>query len=201
MLHDKEPQIILAFDVARKQGNPQLRAALDRWFAGPPNDVSLATDRGLPLLSVADGDLKTFEHDDALKSYGELNHMFADLFGGVYVKWPIVLFLSRANPPAVHVETIRDPGISLVYLGQPYSLAEITAAFSSILSEQGIRLVRPRFVRILRDAGINPSDPSFSSFASLSTSMASFLQESRGALLGQHTIVVTQAPTCVDVRT
>lgn len=191
-LQDAAPRAVEAFESARKHGSPELKGALDRWFAGPPNDVNVTTNRGLPLLSVADGNLETFEHDKSLKSYKNSNHMFADIFGAVEVQWPIILFLSQANPPGIQIETIDNSSVSVVYLGYPYSLAEITAAFSSILSKQGIELVRPWFIRELRSLGINANDPSFSSFVSLPAYVSAFLNHHGRQLLRAHTLVLVQ---------
>lgn len=188
-LSDPDPTLLHALKHARRTGKEPLRHALDVWFAGPPNDVTVATGRGEPMLSVADGGLETFEGDKALKSYKNSNHVFADVFGPARVSWPILLFLSLSNSPGVSVES--TPGsVSIVYLGRPYSLAEITAAYSYILAQQGIRLIRPWFRRVLREAGINPNDSSFASFSALPEDVERFLISRRESLLRSHTVIV-----------
>lgn len=186
---ENDARIQNAFATAKAYGSQLLVETLDRWFAGPPNDINVAAYQGLPLLSVADSNLKTFEHDDALKSYKESNYMFRDIFGPAKMLWPIILFLSRANPPGVRVETVGNREVSLVYLGAPYSLAEITAAFGSILSDQSIQLVCPWFIRRLRSSHINPRDSSFRNFLPLSINVSNFLDEHREELVGNRTLV------------
>jgi hypothetical protein len=141
------------------------------------------------LLSLADGGLDTFEHDQELKSYEGSNHVFADVFGSVDIQWPIISYLSSSNPPGVRVETLGDKAVSVIQLGRPYSLAEVTAAFSFILSLQGIRLVRPWFRRYLRSAGVDPEDPSFASFRDLPDRIEYFLTDNRDILVQSWTAV------------
>jgi hypothetical protein len=184
-----EPRALHGLLCAQHHGSPSLRATLERWFAGPPNDVTVFTARGLPMLSVADGDLETFEFDKKLKSYQGSNHLFADLFGGMKVKWPILFFLSDSNAPGVRVDTLGEPDISVLYLGAPYSLAEIVAALSHILNSQQIRLIRPWFLRHLRSVGIDATDPSFGNFMALSPELDRFLRDNRNSLVGSRTVI------------
>ena len=56
-LTNPDPRKLEAFKVAQANGSSSLKAAIDRLFAGPPNDISIEVGRGLPMLSIADGDL------------------------------------------------------------------------------------------------------------------------------------------------
>jgi|GEM_PF-3821256 len=188
-LSNPDPTLLSGLQHAQRIGSEQLQNALNVWFAGPPNDVTVATSRGMPMLSVADGGLETFEHDTIVKSHKESNHVFADVFGGARISWPIVQFLSFSNRPGVSVDS-KEGAVSIIYLGQPYSLAEITAAFSYVLAQQGIQLVRPWFRRFLRRAGIDPNDPSFTSFRAISGDVERLLVARREMLLRTHSVVV-----------
>jgi hypothetical protein len=148
--------------------NQSLRSALERWFAGPPNDVTVSAP-GSARLSVADGGLEPFESDDTLKSYTlkkypNKNFVFGDVLGPVRVQSPFVVYLSLSNPPGADVTWIPDSSIAILALGRPYSLAEVLAGLSYILVQQDIAVVCPWFLSELKEAGIDTTDPSFSSF-------------------------------------
>lgn len=184
-----EPRAHAALLSAQHYGSPILKKALDRWFAGPPNDVNVSTNRSLPMLSVAENNLATFESDEELKSYRNSNHIFADFFGGVKVKWPLLFFLSRSNKPGVRVEILGNSEVAVLYLGAPYSFAEVTAAISYVLGCQNMKLIRPWFLRHLRSLGIDPSDPSFGSFIWLTPELNDALAQNKNKLRGSRTII------------
>ena len=169
--------------------NQSLRSALERWFAGPPNDVTVNAS-GSTRLSVADGDLKPFESDDTLKSYSQNNFVFGDVLGPVRVHSPFVVYLSPSNPPGADVTWTADSQIAVLALGQPYSLVEVLAALSYILAQQNIAVVCPWFLRRLKEAGIDTTDPSFSSFVALPVAFARWLAPRKSRLIGTHTIIV-----------
>lgn len=179
-----------AFFHAEIHGPSQLRAALARWRKSKPSDIDIYTGRGPAMLSVSDGGLGGFESDRALKSYGVSNHLFADVFGGAKLRWPILFFLSKSNPPGVNATTVRGV-VSIIQLGPSYSLFDVTVAVSNALVAQEISLVRAWFLRHLRDAGMDRKRiAALHGFTALPKAVSDFIQSNSANLHGSHTVVV-----------
>ena len=155
---DQEQQAIeAALRAAAREGPDRLRAALARFDKNPSADVKVVSSRGPAMVSVSEGGLPDFESDRSLKSYTTSNHIFADLFGGARVRWPIVFFLSDRNPQGAHLQTVENAA-SIISLGRPYSLMDASLAIDGALAQQDIRLVRPWFLRTLaRESGVDAS--------------------------------------------
>jgi hypothetical protein len=169
--------------------NQSLRSALERWFAGPPNDVTVSAS-GSARLSVADGGLKPFESDDTLKSYPQNNFVFGDLLGPVRVRSPFVVYLSPSNPSGADVTWTAESLMAILALGRPYSLVEVLAALSYILAQQDIAVVCPWFLRQLKEAGIDTTEPSFSSFVWLPVAFSRWLAPRKSELMGTRTVIL-----------
>jgi hypothetical protein len=141
------------------------------------------------MVSVSERGLPGFEADESLKSYTTSNHMFADLFGGVRVRWPIVFFLSEDNPQGAHLQTVGNAA-SIISLGHPYSLMDVSLAIDSALAQQNIRLVRPWFLGSLaRESGVDASQAySLRGLVALPGQVVAFLADHQ--LRGSHTLLI-----------
>jgi len=120
---------------------------------------------------------------------------FADLFGGAKPRWPIVFFLSAANEPGVGLDHFLDAPspVSLVSLGRAYTFIAVVEAIDAILRMQRNRLVRPWFIRYLRESGFE-SGPRFfrgGIVSSLPLQVEQFVDSNRSSLIGAHTLVVS----------
>jgi hypothetical protein len=141
-----------------------LAGALTKWLLGSPSDVSVDVSRGQAMLSVADGNLKTFELDSHLKAYKEPNHVFADLLVKARDKSaPILFWLSETNPPGAQLIQSRDPHAFIVALGSNYSFNEVCLCLASALSKQGVTLNEGWFAKVLQRNGVDPGESVFSS--------------------------------------
>ncbi|MFC1639222.1 hypothetical protein ACFL3B_00495 [Gemmatimonadota bacterium] len=142
----------------------QLAAAIGRWLNGPPNDVAVAVSRGSAMLSVAENDLKTFEHDSQLKGYTESNHIFADLLVPCDEKSiPILFWLSTTNSQGVHLIHLEEPRAFVIALGPGYSFGDLCSCVASALSSQSVALDAKWFVTVLQRNGVNPKHAEFAS--------------------------------------
>ena len=185
-----EQAIKAALRTAASAGPERLQAALARRDESPSADVQVTATRGPTMVSISEGGLPDFEADKLLKSYAEpSNHIFADLLGGVRVRWPIVFFLSEGNPQGAHLQTLGNAA-SIISLGRPYSLMDVSLAIDSALAEQNIRLVRPWFLRYLaRESGVDVSQVStLGSLVALPREVVAFLNDHQ--LRGSRTLLI-----------
>lgn len=135
-----------------------LAEAINRWLGGPPNDVSISVSRGSAMLSVADGDLETFEHDSHFKTYSESNHVFADLLVPAgHVDIPIVFWLSKKNSSGAKLTRFDEPGCYLIALGSEYGFGDVVKCIASALTQQGIGLNAEWFRRVLKKNNVDPN--------------------------------------------
>lgn len=148
---------------------------------------------GEQLLMVSASGVKSFKDDDSLKAYGRHNNLFTDVFGGADLKWPVLFMLSRQNPPGVKVQSLGSQ-LSAIRLGPGYSLGELTAAIGYVLQQQGVRVARGWFMELLWDEGVDPRDPSFSSFWPVTEAVGLEL----GSLLRTRSILVATVDDGLD---
>ncbi len=191
LLQSQEQQqqaIEAAMSAAASAGPERLRAAIAR-LEDPSAGVRMHASRGAAMVSVSERGLLDFEADKSLKGYDTSNHIFADLFGPVRVRWPILFFLSEGNPQGAEVDTIGD-AVSIISLGRPYTLMEVSAAIDSVLTRQYVRIVCPWFLRsLLREPGVTAAQVSrLKSLVALPEAVAEFLRRNR--LRNSHTLLV-----------
>jgi hypothetical protein len=179
-----------AFDLARERSsNTRLREVLGAWQQGS-GEHYVSDGRGLAMLMISEDEEKSFEWDNAIKGYAEHNHQFADLLVpiGSRTRWPILFFLSRHNVAGVRFEQIEGD-LTLIYLGPGYSLGDVSAAVSYALRQQGIRIPRAWFLRMLAKHGLNPLDASYSSFWAVDEPLGQKILAQREELRGAHAIM------------
>jgi hypothetical protein len=189
-MQDQHRQAIeAALRAAASAGPERLRAALARFDKDPSAGVQVSASRGPAMVSVSEDGLPDFEADESLKSYETSNHIFADLFGGIRLRWPILFFLSEGNPQGAHIETMRN-AVSIISLGRPYSLMEVTLAVDHALAQQNIRLTRAGFLRsLIRESGVDGAQLStLRSLVELPAEVVQFLDDQR--LRGSRTLLV-----------
>jgi hypothetical protein len=131
--------------------------ALTRRLNGAGPDVRVDNDRSV-MLSVSADHLESFRHES---SFG----VFADILGPLdnEMREQLVFFMARDNVPGVFVDRLAVPPAWILSIGQPYSFGDLVGAIAYVLQSQGIKRGADCFASNLRDHGLDPGDPSFSS--------------------------------------
>ena len=80
----------------------------------------------------------------------------ARLPAGAVVKWPILFWVSRTNPPGVALLDVSPVDLVCVALGEPYTFGDVVRTLESVLCGQGVALDASWFVTSLAQHGLDP---------------------------------------------
>jgi CheY-like chemotaxis protein len=188
LLNSSERLVQATLALARQEGPPRLREALRSWPESTPEHIRVGTDRAPALLTVLESAPDGF--DELQKRYWEWYPPFTDLFGGVRLRWPMLYFHSDFNLPGVRVNHLGT-SLSVIEIGSPFSLIDVTLAADEVLTLQQVSLIRRWYLEMLESKGATAEQvASLKSILPLPRSATRFFSKHRSALQGEHTLVI-----------